>query len=652
MLAALAVRGRARADEPGYESHVKAEPRAAFVTVIDAKQPSVRIVSVADLIERRAGVFVRSRGGLGAFTSVAVRGSEANEVAILVDGVPLTRAASGVIDLAQLPVAGLDRVEIYRGAPPAELGAEAIGGAINLVTRKGEAGRRWRLSAGAGSFGARSASAGLSGTFGGLRADVAVAYHGATGDFTFYDNAGTLTFTGDDRVSVRRNNHFDQLSLDASLGTARWRVSARGFLKWQGVPGFGSFGVETPHARLVTGRLLSDAALFGQRGRLAWRVQASLLFERNGFANPPGPDVGPFGPNVSEGEAVSPALVGRVAVPWGRHQRWSLFADLRGEHRRGYDLLAPLGRRFPSGRLVFGIGAADELSFLGGRVRLEPALRLDLAHSLLTLGAEAAVPDTQAFVSPRVSIAVDAASWLSVRGSAGRFVRFPTLLELFGDGVFILARPGLAPEKAWGGDVGPRLSLCRARVSAFVETAFFGRQVEDFIAFVPGGAATTAQNIGEVRMLGLEVRAELTVPRWLLVRLDYTYLAATNLTRVGGTFGKQLPGRPANELNARVELMRKPFSAFYELSYVGVIFRDAANTSPLPERVLHAVGFAFERRWLHFSLELRNLADLRVVDLPLGGSAQAGRTVPYALTDFFNYPLPGRSVYATVAIVH
>jgi iron complex outermembrane receptor protein len=114
-----------------------ADPSIPFVTVVDARAPSARVSSVADLIERQPGVQIRARGGLGSFSSVSLRGSDANEVAVFIDGVPLNRGSSGVIDLALVPVDGLERVEIYRGVAPIEFGAEAVGGVINLVTRKG-----------------------------------------------------------------------------------------------------------------------------------------------------------------------------------------------------------------------------------------------------------------------------------------------------------------------------------------------------------------------------------------------------------------------------------------------------------------------------------------------------------------------------------
>ena len=315
---------RAHADEaepqppsPSYRSTVRGPVPQTLVTSIDATQPSARLVSVADLIEGQSGVFVKSRGGLGSFTSVSIRGSEANEVAILVDGMPLGRAAAGVIDLSALSVAGLERVEIWRGVPPIEFGAEAVGGAINLVTRRGALVPELRVSAGAGSFGARAASAGWSGSDHGLRVDLSAAYNGASGDFTYYDTAGTLFNQSDDRVSVRRNNDFDQGAVDATVAGRHWRVGAHGYLKQQGAPGVGLAGAESLHARLVSARLIADGDADGRAGALAWRVATSLVYERLAFANPLGEAAGPFGPSVTDAAALTEGLYARARVPWG-----------------------------------------------------------------------------------------------------------------------------------------------------------------------------------------------------------------------------------------------------------------------------------------------------------------------------------------------
>jgi iron complex outermembrane receptor protein len=645
VVVALPAWRRARADEgepepPAYRSTVRGPVPQTVVTSIDATQPSARVTSVADLLEGQSGVFVKSRGGLGSFTSVSIRGSEANEVAILVDGMPLTRAAAGVIDLSALSVAGLERVEVWRGVPPIEYGAEAVGGAINLVTRRGTLVPELRLSVGAGSFGARAASAGWSGRDHGLRVDLSAAYNGASGDFTYYDTAGTLFNQTDDRISVRRNNDFDQGAVDATVAGRHWRVGAHGYLKQQGTPGLGLAGAEALHARLVSARMLADGDADGQIGAWQWRVSTSLLYERLAFANPRGEAVGPFGASVTDSEAVSEGLYARLRVPWGRHQRWLVLADARGEERVGHDLLFPAQSGGASERLIGAIGVEDELRFFADRLTVTAGLRLDGDYNRLAVPTTGALPPTND-VEPtgRLTARVQVARWLALRAAAGRFVRFPTLLELFGDGAFVLPHPLLRPEKAWAGDAGATVDGDTRWLHAEVEASFFGRAVDDTIVYLPSSRAASASNLGAARMLGVELRAAARIGSFFSAHLDYSFVDARELDGDGG----QIPGRPRHQLTLRAQLQKAPFRLFYELDYVGRLYRDPANDAWIPARTLHGIGASFVHRSVELTIELRNLADVRVVQLPA-----AGTLVPYPLVDYFDYPLPGRAIYATL----
>ena len=124
--------------------------------------------------------------------------------------------------------------------PPIEFGAEAVGGAINLVTRRGGLVPELRVSVGAGSFGARSASAGWSGIDHGLRIDISAAYNGAAGDFTYYDTAGTLFNQTDDRISTRHNNDFNQGAVDATVSGRHWRPARTATSRIRARPASGS----------------------------------------------------------------------------------------------------------------------------------------------------------------------------------------------------------------------------------------------------------------------------------------------------------------------------------------------------------------------------------------------------------------------------
>jgi outer membrane receptor protein involved in Fe transport len=665
-----------------------AQDDAPFVTVIDATEPGARVASVAELVEGQAGVRVRSRGGLGAFTSLSIRGADSGQVAVYLDGVPLNRALGSAVDLAQLPVEGLERVEIYRGVPPIELGADAIGGAIHLVSRRGarRRGASWRAAVGGGSFAARSASLGYSRTEPGMTLDLSAAYHGARGDFRYYDNQGTLLDRSDDFFSRRRNAGFDQVAIDATVqstgrgvgqGSLRWNLGSHGFFKRQGVPGPGTAGAESRTAKLDTGRLVFEGGVALPRWRKGGdaRVDAHVLLERVAFDNLSDERVGSYSPSRTEGQTLAFGFEPRIDAPLGRHQLLSVYSELRVERYQANDLLNLPSKRPVSLRTRVATAVVDELRFLDDRLALSPALRFDgidsqLADAVGVLGGQAKGGSRrEVFLSPRLGVRWRVSEGLWFKGNVGRFVRLPSLIELFGDQAFILPSPSLQPEVAVGGDAGLGLALGARRtqrgLGLMLEAAFFGRRVADTIVFLPRARALAACNLGFSRALGAELRAEAHWGRALRFTVEYTFLDPRNqnsepgvaspgsCSREPGVAGKQLPGRARHELSAKLHLSRGPVAGFYGVDFLDRVFRDPQNFNAIPARWLHAVGITlgpFARWPLTLGVEVRNLFDLRVVDMPLGGSANAGRTTPYPLVDFFDYSLPGRAIYATLAL--
>ena len=201
------------------EPAVEAPPSddVAPVASVDLSRPGQagagRSVSVAEAVRGELSLRVRSAGSLGQYSAALLRGAAASQVTILIDGVPLNRGGQAAVDLAQLGVDGLARIDVYRGLAPLSFGADAIGGAINLVTRHG--GRPGgTIVLGGGSFGLRKASAVGSARLGGVRLAASLGYHGANGDFPYYYTGGQL-YSGDPpREAIRKNDGFDQISLD------------------------------------------------------------------------------------------------------------------------------------------------------------------------------------------------------------------------------------------------------------------------------------------------------------------------------------------------------------------------------------------------------------------------------------------------------
>ena len=104
------------------------------VSVIDIQRLKNRATNLNEVLSREAGTIIRNTGGLGSASTISLRGLEGNRVAIFLDGSPVNYT-DGSFTLNDLPINLVERVEIYKGIIPAELGAPGIGGAVNIITK-------------------------------------------------------------------------------------------------------------------------------------------------------------------------------------------------------------------------------------------------------------------------------------------------------------------------------------------------------------------------------------------------------------------------------------------------------------------------------------------------------------------------------------
>ncbi|MFT3669734.1 MAG: TonB-dependent vitamin B12 receptor [Pseudoxanthomonas sp.] len=159
--------------------------------------------SLGELLQGRAGISIANQGGAGKITTLNLRGAESDHVLVLVDGVRMGSATAGLPALQDLPIDQIDRVEIVRGPRSSLWGSEAIGGVIQVFTRRNTGKVRPNFRIGVGSDSTREASAGIGGgnARGWFGADVAYtrtdgfnACRGTAGDpIDPFDGAGCFT---------------------------------------------------------------------------------------------------------------------------------------------------------------------------------------------------------------------------------------------------------------------------------------------------------------------------------------------------------------------------------------------------------------------------------------------------------------------------
>ena len=178
--------------------------------------------SLADLLSQQAGLQFHSNGGLGKASSLSIRGLEARHTLLLVDGVRVGSATLGMPSLDNLPLESLDRIEIVRGPLSGLYGSDAVGGVVQVFTRRGQEGFRPNLKVTAGSHRYGLLAGGF--TLGQDGFDIAVqAAHTETHGFSATSSAEASSYDPD-------RDPFRQDAGSVRLGyrlNADWRVEAR-----------------------------------------------------------------------------------------------------------------------------------------------------------------------------------------------------------------------------------------------------------------------------------------------------------------------------------------------------------------------------------------------------------------------------------------
>ncbi|MGH1348249.1 MAG: TonB-dependent receptor plug domain-containing protein [Nannocystales bacterium] len=643
-----------------------------FGTAVDLEQPGGATPDdgLAEVLARTPGAHVRSVGGLGQFSAISLRGSSAQQVGIFVDGVPLGDAFGGQFDLSELPLRGMSRVDIYRGFVPVRYGGATLGGALDVHGAPQVDDPVVYLATGLGSFGGRQlaldAAVPLSSR---LTLSTHASYAGARGDFRYYDDASTPTFTGDDQTLRRTNNDYDRalarIRLDLERGHLRGHVQQWFVGRQSGIAG--PVGAPAEAARLDTLGLQTVAGIehtaFGRPGgRLGARLGVGLRQQR--FVDPDAE----LGPGVNDQRVRSLDV---YASPRWRTPLWKMaFAEVTADVRPQWvavDESAALSGSSGDAtrsRLGVGVGVQAEQFLAQRRIRIVPAVRLDaLSNRFAVQDGEGELTDqgrnaSQFGASPRMGARVRLFGPLEARGSVGRYFRAPTLLELFGDRGYAVGNEGLSPERGTSVDGGFVLDHIGDALAVHGQLAGFGTWSEDLITWVSAGRVSRAVNLAAARVRGVEVFGRvLALGERLELDASYTFTDAVARGPDPTTRNQPLPGRPKHDAATHASIGRRFVTGGVELvprirSGLEVLSGtrlDTAGRYEVPTRVLQSIGIELHAaRRVHWALEVRNLLDQRTgpVTLPVG----ARRPTPAPIGDYLGYPLPGRSLWTTLSL--
>jgi len=571
-------------------------------TVIERRAiESSGAMNLGQILRPVVGVRVATTGGLGSFTPISIRGSSNDQVLVLLDGRRLNAAQGGGVDLSDVPLDNIERIEIVRGGASAIHGADAIGGTINLVTRRvpigSEAGARIEY----GSFDTRLLSAHLADGRGGTDWRL---------DGRFCRSDGTSPIGGAAAVSDAADIRGD-LDSNWLSGRVAWQpewvssldLSANHESSDKGVPG----SVEFTSGTARQSDEFSAAA-----------VELTDLREGGAFlSGPSASSSARFFAQRRQRGFVDPDYPLGAVDDHHRNDSWGFSAEQHREFGGAGQMHAGLeGRR-------------DELtsSTDGHHLRNSSAI---WARQKVTLGSNDATEVTPALrydmvegfngqLSPMLMARHAVSGSVHVRGSVGSAFRPPSFDDLFlPPRASAAGNPDLKPEQSWNGDLG--IGVTHASWS-FGVTGFLNR-IEDLIQWQPGAAGVwRPDNVDGARIIGAEFEASGHLPiagtnRQLDLEANYTWLDPRETGSASNTAGNVLIYRPQHKLNAQARLPLGAIAIDTQWGYTGLVYTTRANTKSLPGYVVGDVGLAWTvRPAMTIEGRLLNVTDAEYQDI-------------------------------------
>ena len=639
------------------------------VTVIDMSNMRGTVSNVQDILAKTVGVTLRTSGGVGSSSRISVRGLEGKRIGFFIDELPMSEQTD-YLDINDIPIDMIDRIEIYKGVVPARFGGSSLGGAINIVIRE-YPDKYADLSYGYESFNTHKAQ----GVFKrNLKAHGLV--FGIGGGYTTSDNNYTFDSPYREGLRITRNHDkYRKYIVGGSFKAKKWwfdevefePVVVKTYKEIQGI----EYDIREAHSeslmaglanKLNKDNFLTEGLNFDMfNGLVLTKMnfidKATRRYEWDGTSYPTpsryGGEVGYNFPSDSDDQKLS--FINKTNLEYIINERHSfnfnsVFSIAKGTPKDELKTLS-LGKQvnFDSRMHSWVSGLTYDLRSVN-----------DVFLNSLTVRYYQYTMHTQMaplFVPGKYDVDLEKNNWgvnnamryrflpsLMGKLSAGYEVRIPSESELLGDGIGVVPSADLLPERNASANLGLLFDLTGKHPSnAQIEMNFFYMYLQDMIRYTAGLIGAQDQNFGEMRTLGVEFEAKADVLPSLYAYVNTTYQDLRDTrdyepasTVPNPTKNKRMPNIPYLMANAGMEFHRENLFGgsgqntrlFADVAFVEEYFYDFELTQLQKRRIPRSttIDIGFEHSFLNNKLfisgKLRNVTNEKTLSE-------------------FNRPLPG-----------
>ncbi|MEO1547526.1 MAG: TonB-dependent receptor [Bacteroidota bacterium] len=659
----------------------KIEQTAQAVTIIETKTAKLQTADLGQVLASTQGVNVRRSGGLGSNTQFSLNGLQGEQVRFFIDGIPLDFLGTGN-GIANVPVNLIERAEIYKGVVPIRFGADALGGAVNLVTAKSIGESTTNVSYQFGSFNTHRVTAGFR-----TQGDKSKFFTRGSFFYDFTNNNYKIDVNLSDETgriipATVERFHDDYFAIGTNfvfgLTNLKWadEVAINLFYNRFNREIQNNFNMTRPFGEPESSESVVGTTLNWKKkwtSRFNTDLTAGYSYDQVRFVdtsecvynwlgecfttnNPGEITFEPINTEIFDNNYFARLLVSNKIGKQGTLSFTSAPTKVvrsgRDVRLEGQDVNDPLAGESTLLTLVHGLEYAQlfasgaEVLFFGKHY----LQRIDASFTGFS-GEFIDRNSDELFWGVGSSGILPLNDWLSAKASYEYAVRLPGAPEVFGDGALVRPNLNLDPERSHNVNLGVRFDfLENQKLRWYFETNGFLRDAQDLILLLGADNFFAFQNVFSARSLGLEVSGRLTAFRdriTLSANATYQDFRNTSGDGVFGAFeGDRIPNQPYLFANANFSYQlieaetQNRLNLFGGLRYVNEFFLNwesvsARNKLTVPSQFILNTGLTYSfdlwNNKIDVTGEVQNLNNAKIFDL-------------------FGVQLPGRSFFAKLNI--
>lgn len=538
------------------------------ITIIDNQELKYKTATLNEILDNAAGIKVAQQGGLGNASRIIIQGMDGKRIGIFINGMPMGN--SDEFQLSSIPIDMVDEVEIYKGIIPAWLGGDGLGGAVNIRLKDFKK-NHLEMAFEAASYNTYIGSLQLKHYLG----KTSTALHaGATMNYAKNNYSFSSPFELG-RIIHRDHDAYTHGGFNVGISSQQWwfdqfdlTLSADYYRKEiQG----GLMNVQNNIQHAFTRTRSASTSLSLEKSFLKGKLTAQFhsivgfslvnqvdtshyCYDFIGNRFPSGSGRGEIGavPNDSHDRHTTVRELLNLTYKIGNNQLVTWTTNYRYGCKMPKDELADSYSRLPTSGYPSRLhsivsGLTHELKLYGGKFTNELGIKLFNHHSEVLPFAEAIMlqdklkastnHSTMAGWSEAMALHLLPNNALTLKASVQSTVRMPIAEELFGDGVLLLPSEKLRPERSFNINAGAiwlinamRYPQVRIGINTFYMSA------KDMIKLMYSSMNMAYDNIGKVRVMGIDMEMESKLNRWLDLQGNITWQDARDMRKeaVGG----------------------------------------------------------------------------------------------------------------------